>query len=166
MAESRRGLGRGLSALLGDSDENAPAQAPAAASPEGARELPIELIHANPGQPRRNFAESELAELEASIRDKGVLQPILVRPSPKTRGEYEIAAGERGPARRVRLVVAAPAKINLFLEIRGKRPDGSKHKFEKLRAADLIKPGYFGFQDHGQDCWYKNIKAKRLATTP
>jgi hypothetical protein len=44
----------------------------------------------------------------------------------------------------------------------GKRPDGSTHKFEKLRAADLTKPGFFGFQDHGQDCWYKGIKIKYL----
>jgi ParB family chromosome partitioning protein len=98
MAESRRGLGRGLSALLGESDEPAPAQAGgAAAAPaaDGAREIPIELIHANPDQPRRHFSEAEIGELEASIRDKGVLQPILVRPSPKTAGEFEIVAGER-----------------------------------------------------------------------
>jgi ParB family chromosome partitioning protein len=91
MAESRRGLGRGLSALLGEAEEIAHAVAPA----EGVRAIPIELVHANPDQPRRHFAEAELAELEASIRDKGVLQPILVRPSPKGGGAYEIVAGER-----------------------------------------------------------------------
>lgn len=97
MAEGRRGLGRGLSALLGEAEE---ADAPGAGGqpgqgPEGARELPIELIHRNPGQPRQYFAEAELAELEASIRASGVLQPILVRPSPTTPGEFEIVAGER-----------------------------------------------------------------------
>lgn len=94
MAENRRGLGRGLSALLGEADEEG---APGTAAPaaEGARELPIELIHRNPDQPRRVFPEAEIAELEASIRDKGVLQPILVRPSPHTAGEFEIVAGER-----------------------------------------------------------------------
>jgi ParB family chromosome partitioning protein len=61
----------------------------------GARELPIELIHANPNQPRRYFSEAELDELAQSIRESGVLQPILVRPSPRTGGEYEIVAGER-----------------------------------------------------------------------
>ena len=91
MAETRRGLGRGLSALLGEAEEIAPAVSP----DEGVREIPIELVHANPAQPRRHFAEAELAELELSIRDKGVLQPILVRPSPRTPGAYEIVAGER-----------------------------------------------------------------------
>ena len=91
MAEGRRGLGRGLSALLDDANDG---DGPVAAG-EGAREIPIELVHRNPEQPRRHFAEAEIAELEASIRDKGVLQPILVRPSPKTAGEFEIVAGER-----------------------------------------------------------------------
>ncbi|MBU1379168.1 MAG: ParB/RepB/Spo0J family partition protein [Alphaproteobacteria bacterium] len=91
MAENRRGLGRGLSALLGESEEIAHASDPAS----GVRDIPIELIHRNPEQPRQNFDEADLAELEASIRDKGVLQPILVRPSPGKDGEYEIVAGER-----------------------------------------------------------------------
>ncbi|WP_374469463.1 ParB/RepB/Spo0J family partition protein [Phenylobacterium sp.] len=101
MAENRRGLGRGLSALLGEADEavltgegSAPgAGAPAAAN--GVREIPIELIHRNPSQPRQHFSEAELAELETSIRASGVLQPILVRPSPSKPGEFEIVAGER-----------------------------------------------------------------------
>jgi ParB family chromosome partitioning protein len=86
-----RGLGRGLSALLDDASDGGPPGGPG----EGVREIPIELVHRNPEQPRRHFPEAEIAELEASIRDKGVLQPILVRPSPKTPGEYEIVAGER-----------------------------------------------------------------------
>jgi ParB family transcriptional regulator, chromosome partitioning protein len=94
MAEGRRGLGRGLSALLGEADEGAGGAA-AVAGREGAREIPIELIHRNPEQPRSLFAEDELAELEASIREKGVLQPILVRPSKAQPGEYQIVAGER-----------------------------------------------------------------------
>src|SRR5512144_502839 len=89
MAEGRRGLGRGLSALLDDAGDGQGQPG------EGTRDLPIELVHRNPQQPRRNFPEAEIAELEASIRDKGVLQPILVRPSPKTPGEFEIVAGER-----------------------------------------------------------------------
>jgi ParB family chromosome partitioning protein len=91
MAEGRRGLGRGLSALLDDAGENPSA----GAQSDGTRDIPIELVHRNPDQPRRHFSEAEIGELEASIRDKGVLQPILVRPSPKTPGEYEIVAGER-----------------------------------------------------------------------
>jgi ParB family chromosome partitioning protein len=91
MAEGRRGLGRGLSALLGEADDGAEGQVTAA---DGLREVPIELIRRNPEQPRQYFAEAELAELADSIRASGVLQPILVRPS-KTAGEFEIVAGER-----------------------------------------------------------------------
>ena len=89
--EGRRGLGRGLSALLGEAE--AAAAAPGGAP--GAREIPIELIGRNPDQPRLHFAEAELEELAASIRQRGVLQPILVRPYPGKTGEYQIVAGER-----------------------------------------------------------------------
>ncbi|HEX2561615.1 ParB/RepB/Spo0J family partition protein, partial [Phenylobacterium sp.] len=94
MAENRRGLGRGLSALLGEEDVRAPG-APAPAAPTGAsvREIPIEFLQRNPDQPRWVFPEEQLVELAASIRDKGILQPILVRPLPE--GRYEIVAGER-----------------------------------------------------------------------
>ncbi len=88
MVESRRGLGRGLSALL---DE---VEAPPEAGRAGMTELPVEAIKANPNQPRRRFDDAEIEELAASIREKGVLQPILVRPAVFA-GEYEIVAGER-----------------------------------------------------------------------
>jgi len=91
MAENRRGLGRGLSALLGEAEEISHAVDPA----HGVREIPIELVRANSKQPRLHFAEEELAELAESIREKGVLQPILVRPAQDRPGEYEIVAGER-----------------------------------------------------------------------
>jgi ParB family chromosome partitioning protein len=58
-------------------------------------DLPLELIRRNPDQPRRAFPDVELDELAASIREKGVLQPILVRPAPDLPGEYQIVAGER-----------------------------------------------------------------------
>ena len=88
MVETRRGLGRGLSALL---DE---VEAPAEGGRAGVSELPVEAIKANPNQPRRRFDDADIEELAASIREKGVLQPILVRPSVFA-GEYEIVAGER-----------------------------------------------------------------------
>ena len=91
--EGRRGLGRGLSALLGEAEEAA--AAPGGAAGHSARELPIELIGRNPDQPRLYFAEAELEELATSIRQRGVLQPILVRPYPGKPGEYQIVAGER-----------------------------------------------------------------------
>jgi ParB family chromosome partitioning protein len=90
MAEGRRGLGRGLSALL-DEVEAPSSDGPRAA---GIVDLPIDLIKPNPDQPRRRFDETELEELAASIRGKGVLQPILVRPA-MVGGEYQIVAGER-----------------------------------------------------------------------
>ncbi len=101
MAEAqRRGLGRGLSALLGESDAlatPAPGAAPAEpAAPNGPpREIAIELLRRNPDQPRRSFDEADLEELSESVRAKGVLQPILVRPAPGAPGEYQIVAGER-----------------------------------------------------------------------
>lgn len=91
MAEGRRGLGRGLSALLGEAE----APRAAAGEPSGPREIPIELIVRNPDQPRRAFAEAEIEELAASIREKGVLQPVLVRPAPGVEGQYQLVAGER-----------------------------------------------------------------------
>jgi ParB family chromosome partitioning protein len=89
MNQQARGLGRGLSALLGD----APAAAPAG-SAEGVREIDIASIQPNPRQPRRVFAEGPLAELADSIAARGVLQPILVRPTAEE-GRFEIVAGER-----------------------------------------------------------------------
>jgi len=91
MAEQRRGLGRGLSALL---DENAGGNVDVG-SGGGVRELPIELVDRNPTQPRMDFDGDELNILAASIRDKGVLQPILVRNAPDKPGHYQIVAGER-----------------------------------------------------------------------
>ena len=97
-AEGRRGLGRGLSALLGEQAAEVAVDEVAAAafSPQGGNNLvPIELLHANPDQPRKTFDETELEELAQSIRARGVIQPLLARPSPGRPGEFEIVAGER-----------------------------------------------------------------------
>ncbi len=93
MAENRRGLGRGLSALLDEAAEAAVVGEGPPPAPTGL--TPIELIHRNPDQPRRDFSEVDIEELSASIREKGVLQPILVRPMPGHAGEFQIVAGER-----------------------------------------------------------------------
>ena len=99
MAEGRRGLGRGLSALLGESEaELASAEgrdADRAVASAAARETPIELLRRNPDQPRRQFTEGNINELADSIREVGILQPILVRPAPGSTGDYQIVAGER-----------------------------------------------------------------------
>ncbi|MGJ0512329.1 ParB/RepB/Spo0J family partition protein [Methylocystis sp.] len=89
--ESRRRLGRGLAALLGD----AAADAAPAERPRGPRKAPIEFLRPNPRNPRISFREEDLAELTASIREKGVIQPIIVRVIVGVADAYEIIAGER-----------------------------------------------------------------------
>jgi ParB family chromosome partitioning protein len=76
-------MGRGLSALL----------SPVAEGEQELRHVPVELIEPNPRQPRRHIDESALAALAGSLRERGVLQPVLVRPLPG--GAYELIAGER-----------------------------------------------------------------------
>ena len=85
-----RGLGRGLSALIGEEAPIVPAGERAA---RAQRTLPVGWLKPNPLQPRKTFAEEELTELANSIREKGVLQPILVRP--RGAESFEIVAGER-----------------------------------------------------------------------
>ena len=89
--ERKRGLGRGLSALMADVNES---EAVAAKGPAAADQLvPIERISPNPDQPRKQFDADDLNDLASSIREKGVLQPLIVR---KREGEnFEIVAGER-----------------------------------------------------------------------
>jgi ParB family chromosome partitioning protein len=89
--KDRRGLGRGLSALMAD-------VAPAAAADQPRRAdmvVPIDRIRPNPDQPRRDFAPEALEELAASIRTRGVIQPLIVRPDPSARESFQIVAGER-----------------------------------------------------------------------
>jgi ParB family chromosome partitioning protein len=93
LSERQRGLGRGLSALLGEQVAEAPVDGSPA--PAGVRMAPIESLKPNPDQPRKLFDKTELEELAASIRDKGVLQPILVRSQPGEDGVWQIIAGER-----------------------------------------------------------------------
>ena len=94
MTEGRRGLGRGLSALLGEAEPPLGAEN-AVVGPGQGQQVPIELLRRNPDQPRRLFGEAEMTELTDSVRERGVLQPILVRPAPGAPGEYQIVAGER-----------------------------------------------------------------------
>jgi len=85
-----RGLGRGLSALIGDE------AAPGKHEPNRhARQVPVAFLRPNRFQPRKNFGSEELHDLANSIREKGVLQPILVRPIAGDSNAFEIVAGER-----------------------------------------------------------------------
>ncbi|MCL6475405.1 MAG: ParB/RepB/Spo0J family partition protein [Firmicutes bacterium] len=79
----RRGLGKGLSALIADVES----------AGEGSTEIPVALIVPNPDQPRRDMDGTSIEELAASIREHGVLQPVIVQPLPE--GKYQLIAGER-----------------------------------------------------------------------
>ena len=86
----RQPLGRGLAALFGEAETR-----PASSASGGVREIAIELIRPGAFQPRRNFDEAELEALAQSIREKGVLQPLLVRPVDEDEAAFELVAGER-----------------------------------------------------------------------
>lgn len=88
----RLGLGRGLAALMGENTLDAP---PGVDSNHVQRKIPIEFLRPNPRNPRRTFDNGQLEELAESIREKGIIQPILVRNVPKNSNNYEIIAGER-----------------------------------------------------------------------
>lgn len=82
-----KGLGKGLSALMGDiPSENIQTKS-------SSEKIPIHFIYANPSQPRKNFNQQLLNELSESIKEQGIIQPILVRK--KSEDKYEIVAGER-----------------------------------------------------------------------
>ena len=87
-----RQLGRGLSALLGEDAVKTPQTVSA---DHRGPSLPVEFLAPSPYQPRRIFDEDDITELTASVRERGVLQPILVRPHPTRPDHYEIVAGER-----------------------------------------------------------------------
>jgi ParB family chromosome partitioning protein len=89
----RRGLGRGLSALMADVNLNP--KEPEAAPRRAEMRVPLERLEPNPDQPRRTFEPEALEELAASIREKGVIQPLIVRKHPSKPDHYEIVAGER-----------------------------------------------------------------------
>jgi ParB family chromosome partitioning protein len=90
-AENRPRLGRGLAALLGDSRDDRPD----IDRSEGVRKAPIEFLRPNPRNPRKAFVEEDLEELAASIRERGIIQPVLARAIPGATDAYEIIAGER-----------------------------------------------------------------------
>ncbi len=87
MARPKRGMGRGLEAILSVSAEGS------SGHEDELREIPLELIAPNPAQPRKRFEEEALAALACSLAERGVLQPVLL--TPKAGGRYELVAGER-----------------------------------------------------------------------
>ena len=87
--EQPKRLGRGLAALLGE------AAAPTTVNAPGVQHLPVDVLEPSPYQPRQEMDETALGELADSIAQRGILQPLLVRPHPEKAGEYQIIAGER-----------------------------------------------------------------------
>lgn len=96
-------MGRGLAALFAASEEGEPDR-------QELRELPVELIEPNPNQPRRDFDEGSLQALAGSLSERGILQPVLVRP--RRGGTYELVAGERRwRAARIAGLATVPALV-------------------------------------------------------
>jgi len=89
--DGRSRLGRGLAALIGDVGEETRKTERARSQ----RRVPVEFIRPNPRNPRRDFADTELDELAASLRERGIIQPIVVRPVRGAVDRFEIIAGER-----------------------------------------------------------------------
>ncbi len=89
--DSRRGLGRGLSALMADIATPDAPDAPRRAD----MMVPVDRVHPNPDQPRKVFTPDQLQELADSVRDRGIIQPLIVRPHPHKSEHYQIVAGER-----------------------------------------------------------------------
>lgn len=90
---SKRRLGKGIDALLGGPDDDTGATGGDGRATEGIATLPLDRIIPNPDQPRKRFSQESLEELAASIREKGVIQPIVVEAQKD--GSYQIVAGER-----------------------------------------------------------------------
>ena len=89
--EHRSRLGRGLASLIGDVG----GEAAKAERPRAQRKVPIEFVKPNPRNPRKTFADAELDELAASIKEHGIIQPLVVRPLRGVADQFEIIAGER-----------------------------------------------------------------------
>ena len=125
-----RGLGRGLSALIGD--EVAAVKGEPIVAKKDARTLPVAFLRPGKYQPRKTFDEQPLADLAASVKEKGVLSPILVRPiGPES---YEIVAGER------RWRAAQIAKLHDVPVVIREMPDGEALEIaiiENVQRADL-----------------------------
>jgi ParB family transcriptional regulator, chromosome partitioning protein len=124
MSKPLRGLGRGLGALLGDEP---------ARLGEGLTQIPVDRIRPNPRQPRQSFPPESLAELEQSIREIGVLVPLIVRPAAEN-GVYELIAGER------RWRAAAQARLATVPAIIRTADDGTSLELavvENLQREDL-----------------------------
>ena len=154
--EMRPRLGRGLAALIGDSGDESGAIERA----RGQKRVPIEFLRPNPRNPRKRFGEEDLADLANSIREKGILQPILVRTIPRMADTYEIVAGERrwraaqqaGLHEAPVVVIEADDKQSLEIAI-----------IENVQRADLnALEEAQGYEQLGQDFGYSQAELAKV----
>jgi len=111
-----KGLGKGLSALMGDIPQDN------VQTKSSSEKIPIHFVYANPSQPRKNFNQDLLNELSESIKEQGIIQPILVRK--KSEDKYEIVAGERRwRAAQLAKIHEVPVIILNIIETEFKRND-------------------------------------------
>ena len=171
-SDKNRRLGRGLSALLGEPDiesRGSDTTNPAQATPQsGVQSLPIELIRPNPDQPRRNITTEELKTLSDSIAEKGIVQPILVRPIDEAGANWEIVAGERRwRAAQIAQLHEIPALIRELTD----RETLEIAIVENVQRADLNPVeearGYKQLIDHRQYCWrFDQFEQKNQIPSP
>ena len=154
--EMRPRLGRGLAALIGDSGDESGAIERA----RGQKRVPIEFLRPNPRNPRKRFGEEDLADLTNSIREKGIIQPILVRTIPRMADTYEIVAGERrwraaqqaGLHEAPVVVIEADDKQSLEIAI-----------IENVQRADLnALEEAQGYEQLGQDFGYSQAELAKV----
>ena len=113
--QRKRGLGRGLSALLGDDSYDETERVTVTL---GETKIPIENLSPSPFQPRKKFEPNEMAALIDSVKEKGIVQPLLVREKPNHSGHYEIIAGERRwRAAQAALLIEVPVIIRQFSDL-------------------------------------------------
>ncbi len=154
--EKKKALGRGLGALI---PQRPAAAIPVSSGDGGAMRVAISDVHANPGQPRQKFDSATIEELSVSIREQGLLQPLLVRKRPA--GGYEVIAGER----RLRAAkLAGLTEVPVLVRNAGERETLELALVENLQREDLnpieLAQGYEALlQDHG---YTQEQLAKRL----
>jgi ParB family chromosome partitioning protein len=152
--ESRPRLGRGLAALLGAANDEAVEFA------DGARKMPIEFLRPNPRNPRKRFDDAELDELAASIKERGLIQPVVVRAIPRIPDAYEIVAGERRWRAAQR---AGRHDIAVIVVEAGDREALEIAIVENVQRADLnALEEAAGYAQLGQDYGYSNGDIARV----
>ena len=155
-SEHRPRLGRGLAALLGAAPEEPEAIALARRAPKA----PIEFLRPNPRNPRKRFDDAELEELASSIKERGIIQPVLVRAIPRVADAYEIIAGERRWRAAQR---AGQHEIPIIVLEAGDREALEIAIIENVQRADLnALEEAAGYAQLGADHGYSHVDIARV----